>query len=49
MAKGNKTQIAVLDMDSHDGLLTWEEMVVIALAIIEASRLLRLRVQPPSS
>jgi len=41
---GEKTQVAILDLDSHDGLMAWEEMVAAALMIIAAAEPLGLRV-----
>jgi len=44
MMKGDKTQVAILDLDSHDGLMAWEEMVLVALMIIAAAGPFGLRV-----
>ena len=43
LVKGEKTQAAVIDLDSHDGLLSWPDMVDAALKIIAAAVLLGLR------
>lgn len=41
---GDKTQVGVIDMDSHDGIMSWSEMVSVALMIIAAAHVLGLRV-----
>ena len=40
---GDKTQVAVIDMDSHDGAMSWPEIVAVALKIISAGYRLGLR------
>lgn len=40
----DKTQVAVFDLDSHDGLTPWPEMVAVALSIIAAASVMGLRV-----
>ncbi len=44
LVKGVNTQAAVIDLDSHDGLLLWPGMVDAAMKIIAAAVLLGLRV-----
>jgi hypothetical protein len=44
LVRGNKTQLAVLDFDSHDGATPWPEMVAIALKVIASAKLLGLRI-----